>query len=112
MYRLIDGKICYGNKEVELDEVIKKLNDYEYEKRRFTVHMHEELFKTKAVNEHLIRENRILIRKMHDLAYRGSFDDDDIVESLVMIDDSIFAELQKTQLENEELKKELNFLKH
>lgn len=47
-----------------------------------------------------------------EFAYRGPISENDIAESLVEIDDNIFAELQKTQLENEKLKKELYFLKH
>lgn len=102
---------CYG-KKMSKEEVLGKLNEYEYATRRRTLHTQEELFKERAVNQHLIRENRLLIHKIIEFSHRGPISENDIIESLVEIDDNIFAELQKTQLENEELKKELYFLKH
>lgn len=39
------------------EEILSKLN--EYETRRKTLHTQEELFKERAVNQHLIRENRL-----------------------------------------------------
>ena len=41
------------------EEILSKLNEYEYETRRKTLHTQEELFKERAVNQHLIRENRL-----------------------------------------------------
>ena len=102
---------CYG-KRMSKEEILGKLNEYEYEMRKRTLHTQEQLFKERAVNQHLIRENRLLIHKIMEFAYRGPISEEDIAASLVEIDDNIFAELQKTQLENEELKKELYFLKH
>lgn len=102
---------CYG-KVMSKEEILSKLNEYEYETRRKTLHTQEELFKERAVNQHLIRENRLLIHKIIEFSYKGPLSENDIIESLVEIDDNIFAELQKTQLENEKLKKELYFLKH
>ena len=102
---------CYG-KLMSKEEILNKLNEYEYETRRKTLHTQEELFKERAVNQHLIRENRLLIHKILEFSYKGPLSENDIIKSLVEIDDNIFAELQKTQLENEKLKKELYFLKH
>ena len=102
---------CYG-KIMSKEEILSKLNEYEYETRRRTLHTQEELFKERAVNQHLIRENRLLIHKIIEFSHRGPLSENDIIKSLVEIDDNIFAELQKTQLENEKLKKELYFLKH
>ena len=102
---------CYG-KVMSKEEILSKLNEYEYETKRKTLHTQEELFKERAVNQHLIRENRLLIHKILEFSHRGPLSENDIIESLVEIDDNIFAELQKTQLENEKLKKELYFLKH
>lgn len=107
-----DGEYyCYGE-IMPKEEVLRKLNEYEYAIRTKTLHTQEELFRERAVNQHLIRENRLLIHKILEFSHRGPMSEDDIIESLVEIDDNIFAELQKTQLENEELKKELYFLKH
>lgn len=102
---------CYG-KVMSKEEILSKLNEYEYETRRRTLHTQEELFKERAVNQHLIRENRLLIHKIIEFSHKGPLSENDIIKSLVEIDDNIFAELQKTQLENEKLKKELYFLKH
>ena len=102
---------CYG-KIMSKEEILSKLNEYEYETRRRTLHTQEELFKERAVNQHLIRENRLLIHKILEFSHKGPLSENDIIKSLVEIDDNIFAELQKTQLENEKLKKELYFLKH
>lgn len=102
---------CYG-KVMSEEEILSKLNEYEYETRRRTLHTQEELFKERAVNQHLIRENRLLIHKILEFSHKGPLSENDIIKSLVEIDDNIFAELQKTQLENEKLKKELYFLKH
>ena len=102
---------CYG-KVMSKEEILSKLNEYEYETRRRTLHTQEELFKERAVNQHLIRENRLLIHKILEYSHKGPLSENDIIKSLVEIDDNIFAELQKTQLENEKLKKELYFLKH
>lgn len=102
---------CYG-KVMSKEEILSKLNEYEYETRRRTLHTQEELFKERAVNQHLIRENRLLIHKILEFSHKGPLSENDIIKSLVEIDDNIFAELQKTQLENEKLKKELYFLKH
>ena len=49
---------CYG-KVMSKEEILSKLNEYEYETRRKTLHTQEELFKERAVNQHLIRENRL-----------------------------------------------------
>lgn len=102
---------CYG-KVMSKEEILSKLNEYEYETRRRTLHTQKELFKERAVNQHLIRENRLLIHKILEFSHKGPLSENDIIKSLVEIDDNIFAELQKTQLENEKLKKELYFLKH
>lgn len=102
---------CYG-KVMSKEEILSKLNEYEYATRRKTLHTQEELFKERAVNQHLIRENRLLIHKIIEFSHKGPLSENDIIKSLVEIDDNIFAELQKTQLENEKLKKELYFLKH
>lgn len=102
---------CYG-KIMSKEEILSKLNEYEYETRRRTLNTQEELFKERAVNQHLIRENRLLIHKILEFSHKGPLSENDIIKSLVEIDDNIFAELQKTQLENEKLKKELYFLKH
>ena len=102
---------CYG-KVMSKEEILSKLNEYEYETRRKTLHTQEELFKERAINQHLIRENRLLIHKILEFSHKGPLSENDIIKSLVEIDDNIFAELQKTQLENEKLKKELYFLKH
>lgn len=107
-----DDKFYRMGKELSDKEVLRMLNEYDYAVHTRTLNEREQLFRERAVKEHLVRENRILIRKIHELAYRGSFNEDDIVESLAAIDDDIFAKLQKTQLENEELKKELYLLKH
>ena len=107
-----DGEYyCYG-KKMPKEEVLRRLNEHEYAIRTKTLHTQEELFRERAVNQHLIRENRLLIHKILEFSHRGPMSEDDIIESLVEIDDNIFAELQKTQLENEKLKKELYFLKH
>lgn len=95
---------CYG-KVMSKEEILSKLNEYEYETRRKTLHTQEELFKERAVNQHLIRENRLLIHKILEFSHKGPLSENDIIKSLVEIDDNIFAELQKTQLENEKLKK-------
>ena len=102
---------CYG-KVMSKEEILSKLNEYEYETRRKTLHTQEELFKERAVNQHLIRENRLLIHKILEFSHKGPLSENDIIKSLVEIDDNIFAEIQKTRLENEKLKKELYFLKH
>lgn len=107
-----NGEYYSYGKKMSKEEVLRKLNEYEYETRKRTLHTQEELFRERAVNQHLIRENRLLIHKIMEFAYRGPVSENDIAESLVEIDDNIFAELQKTQLENEKLKKELYFLKH
>ena len=102
---------CYGE-IMSKEEVLTKLNEYEYATRTNTLNARRELFKERAIKEHLVRENRLLVHKILEFSHKGPMNEDDIAEFLVIIDDDIFAELQKTQLENEELKKELYFLKH
>ena len=102
---------CYG-KIMSKEEILSKLNEYEYATRTNTLNAREQLFRERAVKEHLIRENRLLIHKIIEFIHKGPLTEDKIIESLVEIDDNVFAELQKTQLENEKLKKELYFLKH
>lgn len=107
-----DGEYyCYGE-IMPKEEVLRKLNEYEYAIRTNTLNEREQLFRERAIKEHLIRENRLLIHKIIEFVHKGPLTEDKIIESLVEIDDNIFAELQKTQLENEELKKQLYFLKH
>ena len=99
--------------ELSDEEVLRMLNDYEYAVRTRTLNEREQLFKERAVNQHLIRENRLLIHKIYHFIQTGRMlNENEIAKELVEIDDDIIGEFQKTQLENEKLKKELYFLKH
>lgn len=99
--------------ELSDEEVLRMLNDYDYAVHTRTLNEREQLFKERAVNRHLVRENRLLVYKIIDFIHKGPMmNEDEIANELVEIDDDIIGELQKVQLENEELKKELYFLKH
>lgn len=98
--------------ELSDEEVLRMLNDYDYAVHTRTLNEREELFKERAVNRHLVRENRLLVHKLYHLIHLGpTLNEDDITKELIEVDD-IIGELQKTQLENEKIKKELYFLKH
>lgn len=108
-----NGKFYRMGKEMSIKEILRNLNDYEYAVRTRTLNEREQLFKERAVNQHLIRENRLLIHKIYSFIHKGvMLNENEIAKELVEIDDDIIGELQKTQLENEKLKKELYFLKH
>lgn len=107
------GKFYRMGEELSDEEVLRMLNDYDYALHTRTLNEREQLFKERAVNRHLVRENRLLIHKIYHFINSGvMLNEDEIAKELAEIDDDIIGELQKTQLENEQLKKELYFLKH
>lgn len=108
-----DDKFYRMGEELSDEEVLRMLNDYDYAVHTRTLNEREQLIKERAVNRHLVRENRLLVHKIIHFIHKGAIiNEDEIAKELVEIDDDIIGELQKTQLENEELKKELYFLKH
>lgn len=50
-----NGEYYSYGKKMSKEEVLRKLNEYEYETRKRTLHTQEELFRERAVNQHLIR---------------------------------------------------------
>lgn len=107
-----DGKYYRMSKEMSKEEVLRSLNNYEYEKRTRTVHMREELIKILGVNRHLQRENALLRERIHRIAWQNMCSEKEIREAIQIDDDDLIKEIEKVSLENEELKKELYFLKH
>ena len=99
--------------ELSDEEVLRMLNDYDYAVRTRTLNEREQLIRERAISQHLVRENRLLVHKIIRFIHKGGMmSEDEIANELVEIDDDMIGELQKAQLENEKLKKELYFLKH
>ena len=110
-YEVKDGQVYNHGEKVSDEEVETMLNNYEYEKRRYTVHMHEKVIETMAINRHLKRENRLILSKMHRLINMGPIiNEKTIDEELAAIDDDLIKTVQDTQLENETLKRKLEIL--
>lgn len=109
-YTYKDGKFYEMGKELSIEEILSLLNNYAYEKRQYTVHMHEQLIKTKAINEHLKRENRLILMKLYRLAFTGPVREEEIDKELVAIDDDMIKRWEHLELENEELKKQIKLL--
>lgn len=110
IYTYEDGKFYEMGKELSIEEVLSLLDNYAYEKRRRTVHIHEQLIKTRAVNEHLKRENRLILMKLYRLAFTGPVREEEIDKELVAIDDDMIKHCEHLALENEELKKQIKLL--
>ena len=112
-YEVKNGQVYNHGEKVSDEEVETMLNNYEYEKRRYTVHMHEKLIETMAVNRHLKRENRLILSKIHRLISMGPIiNEKSIDEELAAIDDNLIKMVHDTQLENETLKRKLGILNH
>ena len=111
-YEVKNGQVYNHGEKVSDEEVETMLNNYEYEKRRYTVHMHEKLIETMAINRHLKRENRLILSKIYRLISMGAFVNEDVIDKeLVAIDDDLIKLVRDTQLENETLKRKLGILK-
>lgn len=108
-----NGKFYRAGIELTDDEVLEMLNKYDYAVHTRTLNEREQLIKERAINRHLVRENRYLLYNMERMVYRGYLGnyDKEIKEKLEEVDE-IIKELRKAELKNEELKKQIYFLKH
>ena len=112
-YTVENGQVYNHGEKVSDEEVETMLNNYEYEKRRYTVHMHEKVIETMAINRHLKRENRLILSKIHRLTSMGPLVNESVIdEELAAIDDDLIKLVHDTQLENETLKRKLGILNH
>ena len=108
-----NGKFYRAGIELTDDEVLEMLNNYDYALHTRVLYEREELAKERAINRHLVRENRYLLYNMERILYRGYLGDyeKEMREKLEEVDE-IIKELEKVELKNEELKKQIYFLKH
>ena len=110
-YTVENGQVYNHGEKVSDEEVETMLNNYEYEKRHYTVHMHEKVIETMAINRHLKRENRLILSKIHRLTRMGPLVNERVIdEELAVIDDDLIKLVHDTQLENERLKRKLEIL--
>lgn len=111
-YEVKNGQVYNHGEKVSDEEVETMLNNYEYEKRRYTVHMHEKVIETMAINRHLKRENRLILSKIHKLISMGPIMNEDVIDKeLAAINDDWIKLVHDIQLENQTLKRKLEILK-